>query len=76
MAQNLDFVPTFPMIKIIVGIVYSQREAATTPRARGQLGSTKYAAGQTSPVSDQTKGGVGRVYKEHRGLVPRAKDSI
>ena len=31
----------------------------------------------TSPEGDQTKkGGAGRVYRKHRGTVPRAKDWI
>ena len=34
------------------------------------------AARPTSPASDQTTGGVGRVYREHRGPVPRSKGSI
>ena len=28
----------------------------------------------TSPASDQTKGGVGRVYREHRGSVPETQE--
>ena len=30
------------------------------------------AARPTSPASDQTKGGIGRVYREHRGSVPES----
>ena len=69
------FTPPFFKINLI-------RTAPARPAHRPEIYPPKRlvllsAACPTSPASDQTKNwGVGRVYREHQGSVPRAKGSI